>query len=340
MQNTEPDSPERPSRLGLSLATSNAFSLTDLVEAVTFADTLGYDSAWIPETWSYDLSSVLSVLSMQTSRIFLAAGVFNVYSRSPALLAQTAATLQTISGGRFLLGLGASGPGVIERWHGLPYRNPLARTEDYVKIIRLALSGDRVNFDSDGFHLSGFKLGLRSPAPVPIYLAALGPQNIRLTGRIANGWLPIFAVRGQTAELFELLRQGAREAGRDPEHIDTAAYVPCLISPRGERLLAQQLAYYLGGMGSFYARYLSRLGFGAAVTEIRRLWEAGDRPAAVKAVPDGLLEAATLGTDAVTARGRIQEYREEGIRLPIITIPNGGTPEEARVTIGALAPAR
>lgn len=328
------------SRLGVSLATSSAFSLTDLIEAVSLADDLGYESAWIPETWSYDLSTVLAVLAMRTSHIFLAAGIFNVYSRTPALLAQTAATLQTISGGRFILGLGASGPGVIERWHGLPYRTPLARTEDYVKIIRLALSGQRVDFDSERFHLAGFKLGLRSPAPVPIYLAALGPENVRLAGRIADGWLPIFAARGHMSKLLECLDQGAVEAGRGRQSIDVAAYLPFLVGPRAERLLAQQLAYYIGGMGTFYARYMARLGFGQSVAEIRRLWEAGDRPAAVRAVPAGLLDSVTLGSDPLAARERLAAYRQEGIRLPIVTIPNGATSEEVGATLAALAPER
>lgn len=341
MPSTEPANhkTDRP-RVGLSLAASNAVSLTDLIEAVTAADSLGYESAWIPETWGFDLGSVLAVLAMRTTRIGLAAGVFNVYSRSAALIAQTAATLQTVSGGRFILGLGASGPRVVEGWHGLPYRVPVARTEDYVKIIRLALSGNRVDFDSERFHLAGFKLGVRAVAPVPIYIAALGPANVRFAGRVADGWLPIFAARGHMGESFALLRQGAEEAGRDPGRIDIAAYIPCLIGPRGERLLAQQLAYYIGGMGTFYASFISRLGFEAAVSEICRLWQTGDRPGAVRAVPESLLEVATLGSDLETSRERLRGFRDDGVRLPIVTLPTGATPEEVGVTIGALAPIR
>jgi F420-dependent oxidoreductase-like protein len=339
MPSTEPGNREGPgTRLGLSLAISNALSLTDLVEAVSAADRLGFHSAWIPETWGSELSSVLTVLAIRTRRIWLAGGVFNVYSRSPALLAQTAATLQEVSGGRFILGLGASGPRVVEGWHGVPYREPVARTEDYVKIIRLALSGGRVDFDSERFHLAGFKLATRVAAPVPVYIAALGPANTRLTGRVADGWLPIFAARGHMAESFDSLRSGAEEAGRDPNAIDVAAYIPCLIGPRGERLLAQQLAYYIGGMGTFYASFMTRMGFASAVSEIRRLWEAGDRAAAVRAVPDALLECTTLGSDPATAKDRIRAYRAEGIRLPIVTLPNGATPDEAARTIDALGP--
>ncbi len=337
MPSTEPDSAPR---LGLSLAPANTFSLTDLVEAVVLADNLGYESAWVPETWGYDTVSVLTVLSMKTSRIGVAAGVFNVYSRSAALLAQTAVTLQTVSGGRFILGLGASGPRVIENWHGIPYRRPLARTEDYVKTIRLALAGGRVDYDSPNVHLSGFRLAARPPAPIPIYIAALGPANIRLTGRLADGWLPIFAVRGHMSGLFDLLREGAEEAGRDRSAIDVAAYIPCLISPRGERLLAQQLAYYIGGMGSYYAAHMVRLGFDTAVAGIRKRWQEGDRIAAVRAVPDALLDSSTLGTTPESARERLDQYRREGIRLPILTLPAGATPQEVGATVGALAPAR
>jgi alkanesulfonate monooxygenase SsuD/methylene tetrahydromethanopterin reductase-like flavin-dependent oxidoreductase (luciferase family) len=327
-------------RLGLSLAPSKAFSLTDLIEAAVLADTLGYESAWVPETWGYELSSILTVLATRTGRIQVAAGVFNVYSRSPALIAQAAATLQTVAGGRFILGLGASGPRVIERWHGLPYRTPVARTEDYVKIVRAALAGDTLDYDSPRFHLSGFRLSVRSPAPVPIYIAALGPQNIRLAGRVADGWLPIFAVRGRLSGLLSLLGEGAEAHGRDVRSVDVAAYLPCLVGPRAERLLAQQLAYYIGGMGNFYADYLARLGFDVSVAEIKRLWREGDRTAAVRAVPDALLDAATLGTSPSTITGRLREYRAEGIRLPIVTMPAGATAEEVGATVGALAPGR
>lgn len=336
MPSTEVDS-SLP-RLGLSLAPTTALSLTDAISAVVTADDLGYESAWIPETWGFDIASVLAVLALKTSRIRLAAGVFNVYSRSAALLAQTSATVQTISGGRFILGLGASGPRVIEKWHGLPYRAPLARTEHYVNIIRTALAGDPLNYDGDEFHLSGFTLSVRPPAPVPIYIAALGPGNIRLTGRVADGWLPIFALRGHMSGAFSLLHEGAQAAGRDVRSIDVAAYIPCVLSPRADRLLAQQLAYYVGGMGNFYAEYMSRLGFGVAVADIRQKWLDGDRASAVRAVPDTLLDVATLGVDRETAATRLREYRSQGIDLPIVTLPAGATPEEAAATIAALAP--
>lgn len=335
MPSTDPD---KASRLGLSLTPSNAFSLTDMVEAAGLADDLGYESVWVPETWGYDAASMLTVVATKTTRIGIASGVFNVYSRSAALIAQTVATLQTISGGRFTLGLGPSGPRVIENWHGVPYRAPLARTGDYVKIIRQALAGDRVDFHSDRLQLSGFRLAARPPAPVPIYIAALGPANIRLTGRIADGWLPIFAVRGHMAGLLDVLSSGAEEAGRNRDSIDVAAYIPCVIGGRGERLLAQQLAYYIGGMGNFYAAYMARLGFGPAVEEIRLLWLNRDRPAAVRAVPVSLLESATLGTTASSARERLRLYRSEGVGLPIVTLPAGATPEEVAATVSALAP--
>jgi alkanesulfonate monooxygenase SsuD/methylene tetrahydromethanopterin reductase-like flavin-dependent oxidoreductase (luciferase family) len=228
---------------------------------------------------------------------------------------------------------------VIERWHGLPYRSPLSRTEHYVNIIRLALSGASVDYSGGGFDLSGFRLGARPPALTPIYIAALGPANVRLTGRIADGWLPIFAVHGHMASLLETLRRGAAEAGRDPQAIDVAAYIPALSGPRAERLLAQQLAYYVGGMGTFYAEYMSRLGYADAVQEIRRLWAEGNRPAAVRAVPSSLLDAAVLNAPA-SGRSRLAAFRSEGIRLPILTIPHGAKSEEVLATLRAFAPDR
>jgi F420-dependent oxidoreductase-like protein len=330
---------DTPVRLGCSLSPSRQLSPDALVELVLLAEKLGYESVWIPETWGWDAVSLLAVLAARTSRIRLASGVFNVFSRSAALIAQTAATLQGLSGGRFILGLGTSGPGVVEPWHGIPYRRPLGRTRDYVKIIRLALSGETVDFESDGIALHGFRLLNPPAAPVPIYLAALGPRNVRLTGELADGWLPIFAPRGHLEGLMTEFQQAVESAGRNVANIDVAAYLPAAIGPSTERLLAQQIAYYVGGMGTYYFEYVSRVGFGAPAQRIREAWEAGDRRRAVYEVNEDLLAACTLGPEATAARERVVEYRAEGIRLPVVTPPHGSTAQQVADTLEALQPA-
>lgn len=325
-------------RLGVTLAPSKQLSVESVGELARLAESLGYHSVWIPETWGVDAVSLLAVLVRETKEIHLASGILNVYSRSAALIAQTAATLQNLSQGRFLLGLGTSGPIVVEDWHGVPYHAPLQRTRDYVTAIRLALRGERVNVAGEQLHLKNFRLLNPPSVPVPIYIAALSPKNVRLAAELADGWLPIFAPRGRMNALLEDLQAGARRAGKNAGTIDVAAYVPVLIGPSAERLLRQQLAYYVGAMGTFYARFVGRLGFEQEVSEIRGKWQSGDRIGAVRAVPDELLATTTLGSDPETARRRIRQYRGEGVALPILALPDGCTSDQAAATLHALSP--
>lgn len=325
-------------RVGLSLMAGGKLSLACVIDLARMAERYGYDSIWVPETWGQDAVTTLAAIGMATSRIRLASGVLNVFSRTPALIAQTAATLQELSGGRFLLGLGTSGRGVVEPWHGVAYEKPLLRTRQYVEVIKLALGGAPVEHSSPNWSLTGFRLANPPRHPVPIYIAALGPRNCRLTGEIADGWLPIFAPRGSLGELFAEVREGASYAGRDPESIDVAAYIPAVVGPSAEILLRQQVAYYVGGMGDYYLQFVSRAGLAKAAEEIRRLWEAGDRRGAMASVADELLERCTLGTVASDGQSRLEGYRGEGVSLPIVALPRGCGPDEAAETIAAYGP--
>lgn len=325
-------------RLGVTVAASRELSLDSIVAIGQAAEELGYESIWVPETWGADAVSLLAVLARETDRIKLASGIFNVYSRSAALIAQTAATLQDTSHGRFILGLGASGPTVVENWHGMAFQRPLERTREYVAAIRLALGGQAVDVEGNQVRLRGFRL-LNPPAEaVPIYIAALGRRNVRLTGEIADGWLPIFAARGQMDTLLGEFRRAALDAGRDPVSLDIAAYVPVLVGSRGDQLLRSQLAYYIGGMGVFYADFVTGAGFTEEAAAIRGAWEAGNRRAAENLVSDRLLEICTAGSEPAGAGQRLAEYRREGIALPVIAIPHGSSMEEIMTTLEALAP--
>jgi F420-dependent oxidoreductase-like protein len=324
-------------RLGLTITASKQISFREVVELVRRAEGLGYDSVWVPETWGTDAVSVLAVLAAQTERIRLASGVFNVFSRSAALIAQTAATLQNLAQGRFLLGLGTSGPIVVEGWHGVPYKAPLQRTREYVEVVRIALAGERVDHDGELLNLRNFKLLNPPERRVPVYIAALGPRNVRLTGEIADGWLPIFAPLGRLGGLRRQLQEGAESAGRRAEDIDVAAYIPVLVGQQGDRFLRQQLAYYVGSMGTYYAEFVTQAGFGDEVRAIRERWQAGDRPGAVRAVGDDMLATCTLGSDPGEARRRIDVYRAGGVNLPILSFPHGSGSEAVADTIEALS---
>jgi F420-dependent oxidoreductase-like protein len=325
-------------RLGLALAPSGRLPIDDFLDLARLADELGYDSIWVPETWGYDAVSLLAALALRTKRVRIAAGIFNIFSRSAALLAQTAATLQDLSGGRFILGLGTSGPIVVENWHGVPYRHPLGRTRDYVEIIRAALDGRPVEYASERMAVSGFTMTQKPSVPVPLFIAALGPRNVRLTGEIADGWLPIFAVRGHMAPLFEQLHAGAEAAGRNPESIEVAAYIPAAIGDEGERRLRQVLAYYVGGMGTYYLDFVRRLGLSDAANQIREAWERGDRVAAASAVTPEMLDLCTLGTNPSAARERLSQYRAEGVSLPVLSLTHSSGRAELERTIRELAP--
>ena|SRR5947209_2923944 len=324
-------------RLGVTLAPTKQIPLDAVVELALLAERLAYESIWVPETWGYDAVTLLSMLAVKTSRIRLASGVLNVFSRSAALVAQTAASLQDLSESRFVLGLGTSGPIVVESWHGVPFRDPIVRTREYVGVIRLALSGQSVDYEGETMRLRRFRL-LNPPAVMPpIYVAALGTRNVRLTGEIADGWLPTFAARGQLDALRGELRAGMTLAGRRPGAIDVAAYLPAALGPSGERLLRQQLAYYIGGMGTFYHGFISRLGLGGDADEVRAHWTAGRHREAAAAVSQEILDLCTLGSSADQARRRLTEYREDGIGLPIVGIPHGASVQEVADTIEALA---
>lgn len=325
-------------RLGVTVTPSRQLTVDSIVSIGQAAEALGYESIWVPETWGADAVSLLAVLAQETDRIKVASGVFNVYSRSAALIAQTAATLQDTSHGRFILGLGVSGPTVVENWHGMAFQRPLERTREYVAAIRLALAGQPVDLAGNQLRLRGFRL-LNPPAEaVPIYVAALGSRNVRLSGEIADGWLPIFAARGQMTELFGEFRRAALAAGRDPGSLDIAAYVPVLLGGRGDQLLRQQLAYYIGGMGAFYADFVRGAGFAEEAEVIGAAWQKGDRREAVSLVSDRLLETCTAGSEPGVARHRLAEYRREGIALPVIAFPHGSSMEEIMNTLEALAP--
>jgi len=327
-------------RIGLTLPRSEDLPRKEIVEVVQQAEALGYDSVWVGESWGRDGFTWLTQLACHTSRIKLATGITTVYSRSPALIAQTVASLDEISEGRLVLGLGTSGPIVIENWHGIPFDRPMRRTREYIDIIRLILSGERATYQGEIFQLKGFRLPFTPVrSSVPIYVASLGPRNLRLTGELADGWLPIYLDATHLADFQRDIAVGAREAGRTLDAIDVAPYILACVSEDVEaarHLVQAHLAYYIGGMGTFYAKLIARYGFEDEVSRVREAWGKRDRQSAASQVTDAMVARMAICGNPREGRAQLEQYRAAGVTLPILSFAHGASREMIRQTLEGL----
>ncbi|MBM6399603.1 LLM class F420-dependent oxidoreductase [Phycicoccus sonneratiae] len=343
-------------RLGLAGGYAGMGMGEDLLELVQEADRLGYASVWVAEAYGSDSPTVLAWLAAQTERIGLGAGVMQIPARTPAMTAMTAATLDTLSGGRFLLGLGVSGPQVSEGWHGVRFEDPLGRTREYVDIVRSALHRENVAHDGEHFTLplpdgpgKSLRLTIHPPRPdLPIYLAAVGPRNLRLTGEVADGWLAIFLSPEHSADQLASVREARAAAGRgtaeDPmDGFDTVATVPVVVSDDLEAAraaVAPYTALYIGGMGSreqnFYNRLARRMGFDAAADTIQDLYLAGRPRDAAAAVPMELADATALLGPPERIAERVGRYADAGVTT-LSVAPYARTTEERLATLRLMA---
>jgi F420-dependent oxidoreductase-like protein len=298
----------------------------DATTYVTEAERLGVDVVWSHESWGLDAATPLAFMAARTSRIKLGSGIMQAGTRTPALVAMTALSLASMSSGRFVLGMGVSGPQVIEGWHGLRFDRPLTRMRETIEIVRRAARGERVSFKGQVYELplpGGEGKALRTsaqPREVPIYLATLSPRGLELTGEIADGWLGTSFMPDHARVFFEHIEAGARRAGRSLAHLDLQAGGAVAFGDDVERLVAARkpgLAFTLGAMGSrqhnFYNDAFRRAGFADAALDVQRLWLEGKRDEAAARVPDELaLGANLLGTEAMV-RERLTVYRACGI---------------------------
>lgn len=319
----------------------------DDVAFVLEAERLGVDSVWVAEAWGHDALTPLAYLAARTSRIRLASGIAQLGARTPALLAMTAMSLQAMSGGRFLLGLGTSGPQVMEGWHGVRFSSPLGLTRETVEIVRTVTAGERLVHDGEVFRLplpDSAGRALRSMAPpvrVPVYLAALGPKNLELTGEVADGWLAN-TFMPETAQAFlEPLAAGAARAGRSVGDLDVVVPVGVEITDDEEaaaRRHARGYAFTIGAMGSraqnFYNAAFARQGWGEDVRAVQDLWLAGDRDAAADRVPVELGRRTNLLGPPETVRERLALYRAAGVTT--LQAKLSGTLEERLRTLATL----
>ncbi len=318
------------------------------LDYVREAERLGVESAWVPEAWSHDALTPIAAAAALTERIRLGSAIVQIGTRSPALLSMTALTLQRISGGRFVLGLGTSGPQVMEGLHGVPFDRPVTRTRETVEIVRMATGGHRVEYDGEIHRLPlpdgegrALRIGAEA-AHVPIYLASLGPANLRLTGAVADGWIgnSFFC---ETADVFlDEIRAGARSAGRSLQDIELTVSVGVEFTDDVEaaaRRHSAGFAFTFGAMGSpttnFYNNAFARQGWGDDVAAVRDLWLAGDREAARARVPLEIGRGQNLIGPPDEIRRRLRQYRDCGIDSLRVG-PVGDTLDEQLDALGQL----
>ncbi|HVH52239.1 MAG TPA: LLM class F420-dependent oxidoreductase [Gaiellaceae bacterium] len=325
-------------KLGLNLGyASPGTNPAELVPLAQEAERLGYDSVWAAEAWGTDAVSVLAWMAASTSRIKIGSAIMQIPGRTPANTAMTAATLDLMSDGRFILGLGTSGPQVVEGWHGEPWGKPLVKTREYIEIVRAALrrevvehEGEHYRIPYDGPGATGLgkplKMMLRPlRADIPIYLAAIGPKNVALAYEIADGWLPIFVHPERFANAFPA----------PPEDFEIAATAMVLVGDDVQALrdsLKPHLALYVGGMGAkgknFYNSLMARYGWEAEAAHIQDLYLGGKQREAIAAVPDELVDAVSLVGPKERIRDRLDAWRESPVTTLMVGSPQ---PEALRV---------
>jgi F420-dependent oxidoreductase-like protein len=296
------------------------------VRAARLADELGYDSFWIPEAWGYEIFSLLTELALVTKRIKLGTGIVNVFSRTPGLIAMSAATVDEISGGRFILGIGTSGAKVIEGFHGRPFAKPLTQVRDVVRVVRTLLSGGKLSdARAELASYRPFRLEMKPVrADVPIYVAALKQKAIESIGECADGWMPTFWPYDRLAEGRSWIAAGAARAGRDPKAIVTAPFTSALplAGKAGTQMARQLVSFYIGGMGDYYIELLSRFGWADACKRIADLYaDKATRAQAADAVPDAMIEALAIAGDPQHCLEELRRRRSFGVDLPILNLP-------------------
>ncbi|MGI8804453.1 MAG: LLM class F420-dependent oxidoreductase [Thermoleophilaceae bacterium] len=342
-------------RLGLHIGYWGlGMSQEDQLGLVREAEAAGFDSVWAAEAYGSDTATVLAWLAGQTERIKIGSAIFQMPARSPAMTAMTAATLDNLSNGRMLLGIGSSGPQVAEGWHGQRFGKQLQRTREYVAILRKALARERLEFEGETYTLplpdgpgKALKLTI---APVqdriPIYVAAIGPKNTQLTGEIADGWMPFFVSPEHMDDSLALLRDGAARAGREIDgSFDIAPNVNVCIDDdvdRARDVMRPFIALYVGGMGSrernFYNAMVRRYGFEDAADEVQDLYLSGKKEEAAGALPAELIDQLTLCGPRERVAERLAVYREAGVGTLIVS-PIAATAEGRGQIVRALAEA-
>ncbi|MFY1682997.1 LLM class F420-dependent oxidoreductase [Micromonospora sp. WMMD730] len=323
-------------RLGLSLGYQTAWSTpADHLALAQEADRLGYSVVWAAEAYGSDSPSMLAWMAGQTERIDVGSAVMQIPARTPAMTAMTAATIDALSGGRFRLGLGVSGPQVSEGWHGVRFAKPLARTREYVDIVKLAVARKEVAYAGEHYTLplpdgpgKALRLGFHPPREhIPIYLAAVGPKNLELAGEIADGWLAVFYAPEFADEQLASVSAGRARAGKELAGFDVVPSVPVVVGDdvaTCAELVRWYAALYVGGMGSrqqnFYNQLATRMGYADAAREVQDLYLAKRQRDAAAAVPMEFIDRTSLLGPKERIAERMREYAAAGVTTLSVTL--------------------
>jgi coenzyme F420-dependent oxidoreductase len=318
-------------------------SIDALVEQAQAAESLGYDRAWLPETWGRDAVTVLTSIAHGTEDIGIGTSILPIYSRSAALIGQTAATLGEVSDGRFRLGLGPSGPIVIENWHGRDFANPLRYTRETIEIVEQVLDGDTVSYDGEYYDLDGFRLRCDPPDPRPgIDAAGMGPKSVELAGRFADGWHALMLTREGIRDRMADFDRGSEMGDRDRSEQSVTLSLTCCVDEdreRARRLVKQHICFYVGGMGTFYRDALARQGYEDLAYDIADEWDGGDREAIVADFPDDLLDELAVAGTPEECRERLEAFEDiDGVTSASVSFPRAADHADVTRTIDALAP--
>ena len=317
------------------------------------AEALGFDVVWAAEAYGSDSPTVLAWLAAQTTRIAVGSAVMQIPARTPAMTAMTAASLDVLSGGRFRLGVGVSGPQVSEGWHGVPFAHPLSRTREYLTVVSMALQRKTVTFAGEHYQLplpggpgKALKLMLTPQSEhIPTYLAAVGPKNLELAGELTDGWLAVFYAPGFAAEQLAHVAAGRARAGRSLDGFDTVPTLPLVVGADPERCADPVRGYaalYLGGMGSrdknFYNALAVRMGYGEAAGRVQDLFLARQQRDAMAAVPYAFIDSTSLLGPKERIADGFQALAASGVTTAAL-VPYGETVEEKMSALGTAADA-
>lgn len=323
-------------RLSIGFNWQGQLDYDEACARVRLADEAGVDTVWVPEAWGRDCFTILALLARETQHIQLGTGIVNTYSRTPAALAQHFATLDEVSGGRVVIGLGTSGHRVIEHWHGIPFHPPLTRLREYVDIIRMILAGEPLKYEGKVFNLQrGFRLRFQPVrSSMPIYIASLTPKSVAQTAAIADGWMPVLIPLPQLGQEVTAFRQLVREAGRDVQSVTVRSPGSITVTQDVDKARQESkthIAFYVCNMGDFYQEQLIRLGYEEDVRAIRQAWDEGGRTAGTAAVPDALADSLFFAGAVEACHERLVALEEAGIDMFSVQVDSTAPKETVKI---------
>jgi alkanesulfonate monooxygenase SsuD/methylene tetrahydromethanopterin reductase-like flavin-dependent oxidoreductase (luciferase family) len=327
-------------KLAISLNWQEKFDVKGLIERAKIADAAGIHSVWVAETWGHDALTMLTTFAEHTSRIQLATAIVNIYSRSPSALAQHFGTLDGLSNGRMIMGLGTSSPQVIEHFHGVKFNPPLTRLKETVEIINMLLAGTPLNYQGKLFKMSrGFKLRFETVRKhIPILIASLNPKSVEFTARHTDGWLPSMIPLGGLARPIKEFRAVAKDAGRSPNEVEVKSPGHVTVTNNHERARtshAGTVAFYAARMGTYYSEQLARYGFGEDVAKVKEAWAGGGSKAGVAAVSEKLLTELGYVGGLEGAIERLKAQDEAGVDVHQVEI-DASSPAEFEKIVARL----